>query len=153
VEVLDEGGYARYDFKTADMLLGITKRLQDQYGGKILGLIEKATNHKELERMLEEFRGIGPVRASIFLRELREVWIKADPLLQKFVIRAARCLNLVATEDPSEALEQLKQAWKESKVEGKSFVRLESMLLRFGKDYCTEEKCDLSILEKPGVQP
>jgi hypothetical protein len=32
-----------------------------------------------LERRLEEFRGVGPVCISIFLRELRGIWEKAKP--------------------------------------------------------------------------
>lgn len=148
VEVLDEGGYARYDYKTADMLLDITKQLQDQYDGEILNLIEKAANYKELEKRLEEFKGVGPVTVNIFLRELRDVWPKADPPLQKSVIRAAQHLKLIEPEDSRKALEQLKEVWKENEVKRKSFAHLESALLRFGKDYCTENKCDLRVLEK-----
>lgn len=147
VEVLDEGGYARYDYKTADMLLNITRRLQDQSDGKIVKLIEAAATYEELKKRLEEFKGIGPVTVNIFLRELRDTWSEADPPLQKFVILAARHLNFIETNDSGKALEQLKQVWKGNEVEGKSFIHLESALLRFGKDYCTEEKCDLSVLE------
>jgi endonuclease III len=148
VEVLDEGGYARYDYKTADMLLDITKKLQEQYDGKILNLIEEAATYEELETALKEFKGVGPVTVNIFLREPRNVWPKANPPLQRFVILAARHLNLIKTDSPRKALKQLEQNWKENKIKGKSFVHLENSLLRFGKDYCTEEKCDLSILEK-----
>jgi len=134
VEVLDAGGYARYDYKTADMLLDITKRLQDQYDGKIVNLIEDAADYAELEKKLKEFKGIGPVTVNIFLRELRDTWAKANPPLQKFVIRAARHLSLIKTEDPKKALKELKKVWKENRVKGKSFTHLESALLRFGKD-------------------
>ncbi len=34
VGVLDEGGYARYDFKTADMLLDVTKRCKTSMVGE-----------------------------------------------------------------------------------------------------------------------
>jgi len=148
VEVLDEGGYARYDYKTADMLLDITKRLQDQHDGRILNLIEKVATYEELEKTLEGFRGIGPVTVNIFLREFRNIWPKANPPLQRFVVLAARHLNLVKTDNSKEALKQLEQVWKENKVKGKTFIHLESALLRFGKDYCTEEECDLSLLER-----
>lgn len=121
--------------------------MQDQYGGRVLNLIEKAANYEELERTLEEFKGIGPVRVNIFLRELREISPKADPPLQKFVILAARHLSLIETVNPREALEQLKQLWKENRVKEKSFAHLEIVLLRFGKDHCIEKKCDLTILE------
>jgi len=148
VEVLDEGGYSRYDYKTADMLLDITKRLQDQHDGKILNLIEKAAAYEELEKTLEAFKGIGPVTVNIFLRELRNISSKANPPLQRFVVLAARRLNLVETDNSREALKQLEQVWKENKIKGKTFIHLENALLRFGKDHCTEEECDLSVLEK-----
>jgi len=58
-------------------------------------------------------------------------------------------LNLVETENSKEALKQLReQVWKENKAKRKVFIHLENVLLRFGKDYCTEEECDLSVLEK-----
>lgn len=147
VEVLDEGSYARYDYKTTDMLLDITKRLQYHYDGKVVRLIEKAANYEQLKRRLEEFKGVGPVTVNIFLRELRDTWSKVDPPLQKLVIRAARHLNLIKTDDSRKALEQLREVWKENRIKKKSFIHLESALLRFGKDYCTEEECNLSILE------
>ncbi len=147
VEVLDEGGYARYDYKTADMLLDITRRLQDHYGGKVINLIERAANFEELETMLTEFKGVGPVTVNIFLREMRNMWSKANPPLQRFVILAAQHLNLIKAEDSRKAFNQLKQIWKENSVRGKIFIHLENALLRFGKDYCTENECDLSILE------
>lgn len=148
VEVLDEGGYARYDYKTANMLLDITKRLQEQYGGKILTLKERAAHYEELEKMLREFKGVGPVTVNIFLRELRGTWPEANPAPQKSVILAARHLNLIKTDRPREALEQLKRTWKENRVKGKSFAHLENALFRFGKYHCTKEKCDLSTLEE-----
>lgn len=140
VEVLDEGGYARYDYKTADMLLDITKRLRCHYDGKIVKLIEKSATFKELKKRLEELKGVGPVTVNIFLRELRDTLPKADPPLQKFVIYAACYLNLIKTDDPRKALEQLREVWKKSRIKDKSFIHLESALLRFGKDYCTEEE-------------
>ena len=69
VAVLDAGHYVRYDFSTADKLLEICGELMDKYGG-LSGLLEKAGSRKELSRLLQEFRGIGPVTARIFLRDL-----------------------------------------------------------------------------------
>jgi len=147
VEVLDESGYVRYDYKTADMLLDITKRLQCYFDGKVVKLIEKEANYEQLKKRLEEFKGVGPVTVNIFLRELRDTLPKADPPLQKFVIRAARHLNLIKTDDSRKALEQLREVWKKNRIEKKSFIHLESALLRFGKEHCTEEECDLSVLK------
>ena len=80
VQVLDAGGYVRYDFSTATKLLEISKDLLDKYGEKPLTKIhEIAKDKKELESILQSFKGIGPVTANIFLRELRTVWKKVDP--------------------------------------------------------------------------
>jgi hypothetical protein len=35
VSILDEGGYTRYDFSTADKLLKVFGHLQEQYGGNL----------------------------------------------------------------------------------------------------------------------
>ena len=40
VELLDKGGYTRYDFSTADRLLEIFGKLQKEYGGSLQRLYE-----------------------------------------------------------------------------------------------------------------
>lgn len=69
VEVLDRGHYVRYDFSTATKLLEICKKLKEEYG-TVAKLIEQSKNKKDLEKKLLEFKGIGPVTAKIFLREV-----------------------------------------------------------------------------------
>lgn len=69
VEILDRGHYVRYDFSTATKLLEICKKLKRDYGS-ISGLIKKAKNKKDLEKKLQEFKGVGPVTTRIFLRDL-----------------------------------------------------------------------------------
>lgn len=49
VNVLDEGGYVRYDFSTADKLLGICKTLLEKYGC-LTNLHKKAENPRDLEK-------------------------------------------------------------------------------------------------------
>ncbi len=78
VKVLDSGGYTRYDFSTATILLGIAKALKERYGN-LEKLHEESTNSKDLEKRLQEFKGVGPVGVNIFLRELRGIWEKAKP--------------------------------------------------------------------------
>jgi endonuclease III len=78
VKILDDGGYVRYDFSTASKLLDLVKQLRDKFGS-LTELHRQAKNAKDLEEKLMEFKGIGPVTANIFLRELRTVWKKADP--------------------------------------------------------------------------
>jgi hypothetical protein len=91
VELLDAGGYVRYDFSTATKLLEISKDLLDKYGENPLTKIhEIARDKKELESILQSFKGIGPVTTNIFLRELRTVWEKADPEPLPIVKKTAR---------------------------------------------------------------
>jgi len=134
VEVLDEGGYARYDFKTATRLLDIAKTLTERYDGRVTRILDSAPDYRELAAALEEFKGVGPVTVNIFLRELRDLWPNVNPPLQLPVVQTALHFGLVSTTDPWEGLEQLQRVWLENEVEGKSFTHLEDALLRFGKD-------------------
>jgi len=70
VKVLDRGHYVRYDFSTATKLLEICKELKQEYGG-VSRLLKFSKDRKDLERRLREFKGIGPVTAGIFLREIK----------------------------------------------------------------------------------
>jgi endonuclease III len=71
VEVLDRGHYVRYDFSTATKLLEISKSLKDQYG-TLTCLLEQVKNWTELSQRLQSFKGIGPVTARIFLRDIKK---------------------------------------------------------------------------------
>jgi len=118
VEALDEGGYVRYDYSTADRLLEICARLQEE--GGLERLHSSARDAKDLERRLQEFRGIGPVTASIFLRELRGIWEKADPPLSPLAREVARRLGI---------------------REEKRMKELEPRLVRLGLEYCKRRRC------------
>ena len=73
VRVLDEGGYARYDFSTATKLRNIMKEIKERYCSfEDIYLQSKDTT--DLRNRLMEFKGIGEVTSQIFLRELRGVW-------------------------------------------------------------------------------
>jgi len=69
VEVLDKGHYTRYDFSTATKLLDITKVLKERYGS-VSNLIRQSKTRKELSKRLQEFKGIGPTTARIFIRDI-----------------------------------------------------------------------------------
>ncbi len=70
VKVLDRGHYVRYDFSTATKLLEICQELKIKYG-TVKNLLKAAKSKKDLEKKLIEFKGIGPVTARIFLRDLK----------------------------------------------------------------------------------
>ena len=93
VEVLDSGGYTRYDFSTATNLLGIAKTLKEKYGDLEL-LHAESSSPADLERRLQEFKGVGPVGVNIFLRELRGIWEKAKPKPSPIAVATAQKIGL-----------------------------------------------------------
>ncbi len=97
VEVLDSGGYTRYDFSTATNLLAIMKTLKEKYGN-LEKLHAAAKDSADLESRLREFRGVGPVCVNIFLRELRGIWKKADPKPSPIALATAQKIGLARNE-------------------------------------------------------
>ncbi|RLC72594.1 MAG: hypothetical protein DRI26_02640 [Chloroflexi bacterium] len=93
VEVLDAGGYVRYDFSTASNLLSLAENLRSKYGS-LEELYAQAKDSQDLEKKLQEFKGVGPTTVSIFLRELRGVWEKAHPRVSPLAQQAASRLGL-----------------------------------------------------------
>jgi endonuclease III len=93
VEVLDLGGYTRYDFSTAKNLLGLAKTLREKYGD-LEQLHSESSSPADLERRLQEFKGVGPVGVNIFLRELRGVWEKAKPKPSPIAVATAQKIGL-----------------------------------------------------------
>jgi endonuclease III len=117
VEVLDSGGYTRYDFSTATNLLGIAKTLKEKYGD-LERLHAASSNTKDLENRLQEFKGVGPVGVNIFLRELRGIWEKANPKPSPIAVATAQKIGL-NTED---------------------MERFESQLVRLSLEYCKKRR-------------
>ncbi len=118
VDVLDSGGYTRYDFSTASRLLEISEMLKEKYGS-LEGLYESAENSNDLEKKLKEFKGVGPTTVNIFLRELRPVWKKADPEVSPLADSVAEKLEL----------------------ENQKAKHYESALVRIGLEYCKPGRC------------
>ncbi|NWF86206.1 hypothetical protein HXY32_00070 [Candidatus Bathyarchaeota archaeon] len=142
VKILDEGSYTRYDFKTADKLLEVMKNLVEKYDGSLTLLYNKASTTQDLEESLKKLgKGIGDVTVSIFLRELRDIWEKADPNPTSLVVLAAKKLGIVRADSPENILKQLKNFWSKNKMERKSFINFETALLRLGKDYRRKGNC------------
>jgi hypothetical protein len=142
VRILDEGGYTRYDFKTADKLLQVMQNLLEKYEGSLMLLHDESSNPNNLEKRLKQLgKGIGEVTVSIFLRELRDVWKKADPKPTPLVVLAAKSLGIVKQEaDAQTALDQLKSFWTKNRIRGKSFVDFETALVRAGMDLRRKRK-------------
>ncbi|MCK4404448.1 MAG: hypothetical protein KAW02_05090 [candidate division Zixibacteria bacterium] len=149
VKILDDGGYVRYDFKTATKLLEVMEALQKLYRGDLNQLHQEAKDFFDLENRLKNLgKGIGQVTANIFLRELRETWEKADPYPAELVILATKNLGLCSTKKiKKEILKELKSVWQKNPVEGKTFVDFETALLRLGKDFCRKRKCEICVVK------
>lgn len=117
VEVLDSGGYTRYDFSTARKLLGIAKTLKEKYGS-LEQLHTESSSPSDLENRLQEFKGVGPVGVNIFLRELRGIWEKAKPTPSPMAVLTAQRIGL--------DLEDVE--------------RYESQLVRLNLEYCRKHR-------------
>ena len=127
VEVLDAGGYVRYDFSTASKLLEIAASLKQNYGS-LEGLYAQAKDSNDLEKKLLEFKGVGPTTANIFLRELKGIWEKAKPQFSPIAREVASKLGLT-----KEELE---------------LSLVESALVRIGLEFCKGRRCSSCPLKE-----
>ena len=128
VSILDEGGYTRYDFSTADKLLEVFGNLQKQYGGNLNRLYEASRDGEEVEANLKRLgKGIGDITVSIFLRDMRCIWRKVDPRPTPLVTMAMKSLSI----------KDLKQCAREKRID---LVRLETALLRYSKNFLKKRK-------------
>jgi len=122
VEVLDRGGYVRYDFSTASNLLEIAASLREKYGS-LENLHTQAKDSGDLMKKLLEFKGVGPTTVNIFLRELKGIWWKAKPAISPIAKQVADKLGL-----------------KEEEIE---YSNIESPLVRVGLEFCKGRRCSI----------
>jgi endonuclease III len=120
VQVLDAGGYVRYDFSTASRLLDIASTLKQKYGS-LENLHAQARDAKDLERKLLQLKGVGPTTVNIFLRELRGIWAKARPEPSALAKEAAAKLKI-----------------SEAELEASG---VESALVRVALELCKKKRC------------
>jgi hypothetical protein len=135
VKILDRGGYARYDFKTATKLLDVNRMLVQQYKGDLISLYESSRDSSDLEQRVKALgKGIGEVTVNIFLRELRGVWRKAVPFPSQLVIDAAHELGILPRKikDKSRMLEVIMDAWRAEGMKAREFPHFEAALVRYG---------------------
>lgn len=125
VASLDAGGYVRYDFKTADKFLEIMKNLKEKYNGDLNRLHDEATDEKDLEEKIKAIaKGIGDITVNIFLREMRNIWKKADPELGPLAKLAAKRYGI----------KDAKGFWDKNRIRGYDFVNFEVALTRVGME-------------------
>lgn len=134
VALLDAGGYARYDYKTATKLSTLSRSLLEHYGGNLDTLHAAARDARDLEQRLHALApGIGAVTVQIFLRELAGIWPKAAPPLSELALVAARALGYVDPDaTPEAARRRLEALWKASAPRTLAFADFESALVREG---------------------
>jgi len=134
VVLLDQGGYTRYDFKTATKLLKIMESLQERYHGSLEHLQAAAADPEDLERRLMGLApGIGPATVNIFLRNCGGIWPQADPALSPLAQTAAEHVGFLSRGlAPRQALQKLQQHWEAQPAPGQDFADLEAALVRLG---------------------
>jgi hypothetical protein len=94
IGMLDAGGYARYDVRTATRLVELCEIIDDRYGGQVAVIGRRVAAYPELSAALDTLPGWGPVTIRLFLRELRGVWPGAGPPLNERAAATARHLGL-----------------------------------------------------------
>ncbi|KOX37359.1 endonuclease [Streptomyces sp. NRRL F-4707] len=100
VDALGRGGYRRYDERTATQLGEAADLLTERWGGDLRRLRDEADGDvSEIRRLLQEFPGVGPTGADIFLREAQRVWPQAAPYLDRKALQGAERLGLPGNPD------------------------------------------------------
>lgn len=98
VDALGEGGYRRYDERTATQLGEGAQLLLADYGGDLRRLREEADGDLDALRAgLRRTPGIGPAGADIFVREVQAVWPELAPFVDGKALQGAERLGLPAS--------------------------------------------------------
>jgi endonuclease III len=74
VDLLGAGGYKRYDESTARELIKLGQDVLDKYDGKVSRMADGVDTKKAIKDRVQEFKGIGPTAAQIFVREVSDPW-------------------------------------------------------------------------------
>ena len=124
VDALGRGDYRRYDESTATRLDEAAALLIDRWNGDLRRLRDEAgADAARISKLLQEFTGIGPTGASIFLREAQQVWPEVRPFTDKLVHKGAKTAGL--PEDTDELAEL---------VAGNEFANLAAALVRVAQN-------------------
>jgi endonuclease III len=97
VDALGRGHYRRYDERTATMLGDGAELLSSRWHGDLRRLRDEAGgDSRGITALLTQFPGIGPTGASIFLREVQDVWPTVAPYVDGVMTSGARRVRLPA---------------------------------------------------------
>ncbi|WP_019932289.1 hypothetical protein [Nocardia sp. BMG111209] len=105
VDALGRGHYVRYDESTATRLRENAALLLDRYHGDLRRLAAEAGHDPQrCAELLQQFEGLGPVAADIFLREVQDTWTWVRPRFDDRARRGARRLHLPTDPQALDAL-------------------------------------------------
>jgi len=89
IDAFGRAGYARYDESSATRLTEMAQRVLQRYDGDLRALADAGDRDiGTVSKLLQEFTGIGPTGADIFLREVQAVWPWVAPYFDE---RARGC--------------------------------------------------------------
>lgn len=124
VDALGRGGYRRYDESTATRLAEAADLLIERWHGDLRRLRDEAEGQpRRIAELLQEFTGVGPTGANIFLREVQQVWPTVRPAFDPLVRKGAQTAGLP---EGDEELADL--------VAGEDLARLAAALVRLARD-------------------
>ncbi|MFC9753455.1 endonuclease [Streptomyces sp. NPDC056921] len=139
VDALGEGGYRRYDERTATQLGEGARLLLADYGGDLRRLREEADGDLDVLRAgLRRTPGIGPAGADIFVREVQAVWPEVAPFVDGKAFQGAERLGLPASPaklvELVEPAERTKPAEPAGPADGHGVAVLAAALVRAALD-------------------
>ena len=76
VSLLHRGGYTRYQHVMTHALKTCMDQLVLMYDGSLTLMIEQSLDEDELSKRLQQFYGVGPKTAEIFMRETEEFFAR-----------------------------------------------------------------------------
>jgi len=127
IAYLDQGGYARYDARTAARLQALSDVIGERYDGQAAVIGQTFTTYPRLRQALDVLPGWGPVTIQLFLRELRGVWPGAQPPLDQRAVAGASHLGLLGPDPAQPDLPHLARLAAECRLDPRD---LESGLVR-----------------------
>lgn len=95
IDAFGRAGYTRYDESSATRLCELATSVRDEYAGDLRKLANRCEHDvARASEALQEFTGIGPTGADVFLREVQSVWPWVRPYFDARAVAAAKDLHL-----------------------------------------------------------
>ncbi len=137
VALLDEGGYGRYDFRTATRLQTLAAVVRERYGGDVSEIGRRFPDPTALRAELALLPGWGPVTIGLFRRELRGVWPGAACPFDPRAVEGATHLGLLTGREP-DALARITRLARRAGLDERD---LEAALVRLALAHRRSAEC------------